>query len=500
MDFINIPFKKLIKKNPFTKEFRTIIIRGDLYGEMKKKVPITTLPVDIFSNTKNVEDLEITDCLTELDETIIKDLTKLNTLTLNKNNFTTLSETLFKNNVNLTKLEIRNSNEDEENKDKIMVTLPENIFKGLDQLVYLKLDRNRFTETLPVGLFKGLTKLKELDLGTNLLPSLPEGIFKGLINLEHLDIGDNKFTTLPAGIFQGLPKLKYLFIMNNKLTTLPAGIFDGLTAEIRPDSLKELVEEEEDDEALEGDENTCYSVIDLYDKNIDKFLTKDPGNFILVFNRKKECESLKNLRKQYFSAELNDYEGYYECKQSVMDSQKQTGFTQTAFRKGDYYPDVEYVKVGSANHYIVKPDWFYKGPVPEPRMFKLVSTGNKKPLLSKRIAKNYGTNVVSDVHCDPMDTFEICRLEPVLNKASTPKQTAQQTAQQSKSRPSKSRPSKSRPSKSKPSKSKSRRSRIYVLNRTRRHSTLRNTNSNDINVGGMRKPKQKKKTRKNYKR
>jgi hypothetical protein len=242
---------------------------------------------------------------------------------------------------------------------------------------------------------------------------LPEGIFQGMTNLESLDIGDNKFTTLPAGIFQGLTKLKYLFINNNKLTTLPAGIFDGLTAQIRPESLKELVEEEEeDDEALDGDTNTCYSVIDLYDKNIDKYLTKDPGNFILVFNEKKECESLKNLRKQYFSKELNDYEGYYECAQNVMNNQKQTGFTQTAFRKGDYYPDVEYVKVGSANHYIVKPDWFYDGPVPEPRMFHLASIGKKKPLLSKRIAKNYGTNVVSDVHCDPLDMFEIYELKP----------------------------------------------------------------------------------------
>lgn len=180
-------------------------------------------------------------------------------------------------------------------------------------------------------------------------------------------------------------------------------------------------EDAEDDEALEGDKNTCYAVTDLYDKNIDKYLAKNPGNFILVVGDNKECESLVNLQRQYYSKELRDMEGYYECSQSVIDRQIQQGFTETTFKSKDYITDVEYVKVGSYNQYIVKPDWFYAGPAPEPRVFKLVSTGDKKRLISKRIATHanriatqYGTNVVSDVHCDPKDTFEIFRLEPVF--------------------------------------------------------------------------------------
>jgi len=186
------------------------------------------------------------------------------------------------------------------------------------------------------------------------------------------------------------------------------------------------VEEDEDDEALPGDKNTCYAVTDLYDKNIDKYLAKNAGNFILVVGDNKECESLINLRRQYYSSEFNVMEGYYECSQSVIDWQNETWInergeiegrhTKLAFNPEDYITDVEYVKVGSSNHYIVKPDWFYAGPVPAPRVFKLVSTGERKRLLSKIIATNYGTNVVSDVHCDPLDTFEIFRLEPVFPK------------------------------------------------------------------------------------
>ena len=188
--------------------------------------------------------------------------------------------------------------------------------------------------------------------------------------------------------------------------------------------------EEEDDEALSDDKNTCYAVTDLYDKNIDKYLAKNPGNFILVVGDNKECESLENLKQQYYSQELRDMEGYYECSQIVIDWQNRAGHTKLAFNPEDYITDIEYVKVGSYNQYIVKPDWFYDGPAPDPRVFKLVSTGERKRLISKRIAKRYGTNVVSDVHCDPKDTFEIFRLEPVFPKK---KSTKRKTPMKSKS-------------------------------------------------------------------
>ena len=422
-------------------KLRTLIIEQDGNDKIK------TLPPTIFAGLTKLDSLELKSLwLANLPETIFQDLTDLTSLSIEYNDFKSLPATLFKNNKKLKKLVIRN--------DDTLTALPENIFQGLEQL-------------------------EELDLNGNRLKSLPERIFQGLPNLKILDLDRNDFTTLPAGIFDGL----------HLEEPIPADILSLVVKKASVKPVLNLEQEAEDDEALPGDKNTCYAVIDLYDKNIDNYLAKDPGNFILKVGKNKECESLENLKLQYFSAELNDYEGYYECSQTVMDSQKQTGRTQTAFREGDYYSELEYVKVGSYNNFIVKPDWFYDGPVPEPRIFQLVSTGNKKRLISKRIAKHYGTNVVSDVHCDPLDTFDIYELKPVFLKASTPKQTARQTARQSNSK-----------SNSK-SKSKSRRSRVYTLNRTRRYST-----ASDINVGGgmgkqNRKPRRNtRKKRKYYKR
>jgi hypothetical protein len=241
-------------------------------------------------------------------------------------------------------------------------------------------------------------------------------------------------------------------------------------------------EEAEDDEALEGDKNTCYAVTDLYDKNIDKYLAKNPGNFILVVGDNKECESLDNLKQQYYSDELRDVEGYYECSQSVIDWQNAAGHTKIAFNPEDYITDVEYVKVGSYNQYIIKPDWFYDGPAPEPRVFKLVSTGERKRLISKRIASLYGTNVVSDVHCDPKDTFEIFRLEAVIPKKTRRKSTKSgKTTLRLKGKPTKRKTSNTR------------KLRKVLHHRTKRHDIV-----SEINVGGGRKAKRRTKKRRKY--
>jgi uncharacterized protein YjbI with pentapeptide repeats len=252
-----------------------------------------------------------------------------------------------------------------------------------------------------------LTKFRNCDL--------TDADFQG----ADLRYADFQGANLTRTNFQGANLIGANFASSNWQAALNLSTNASAPVEVRQLILEE--EEAEDDEALAGDTNTCYAVTDLYDKNIDKYLAKDPGNFILQVGDNKECESLQNLKQQYYSEELRDMEGYYECSQSVIDRQIQQGFTETTFKPKDYITDVEYVKVGSYNQYIIKPDWFYDGPAPEPRVFKLVSTGDKKRLISKRIATHanriatqYGTNVVSDVHCDPKDTFEIFRLEAVF--------------------------------------------------------------------------------------
>jgi hypothetical protein len=79
----------------------------------------------------------------------------------------------------------------------------------------------------------------------------------------------------------------------------------------------------------------------------------------------------------------------------------------------DYIKKPEYIKIDSLNSFIVKPDWLYNGIPPEPRIFKKVSTGTRKYLVSRYIATNPNANAISGIHCDKMDNFEIFNLVPL---------------------------------------------------------------------------------------
>ena len=189
---------------------------------------------------------------------------------------------------------------------------------------------------------------------------------------------------------------------------------------------KKAAEVQKASDEVKPGKNTCFSDSDQYDKNIKKYLAEDKDNFILYLNaNNKKCESLEGLKSQHRLPNSEEYEGYYECNQSIIDTQNRLGFTRTFFSKEDYNTDVEYVKMGY-NQHIVKPDWFYAGPVPEPRIFELVATGVEKRMISKRIALNPGANVVSDVHCDPRDTYEIYVLKPVIFKETARKKSTKQ--------------------------------------------------------------------------
>jgi uncharacterized protein YjbI with pentapeptide repeats len=169
------------------------------------------------------------------------------------------------------------------------------------------------------------------------------------------------------------------------------------------------------DDAVEGDKNICLDYIQFEDKNILKYLKKNPFNIIIKkINGEFECESLTSLRQQYKNEPSGKYKyyGYYECSEQLMENVKKNGYTPLGFGISDYDSTKEYVKIGSAQSYIEKPEWMYGGPPPEPRIFELVSTGNKKYLVEKSLTKP-GADVVSGVHCDLKDSFEIYKLVPI---------------------------------------------------------------------------------------
>jgi len=116
----------------------------------------------------------------------------------------------------------------------------------------------------------------------------------------------------------------------------------------------------------------------------------------------------------YKNSVTGRYDTFYECSRELMERVKQTHQTPLAFGPDDFYTDREYVKVGSTRFFIEKPDWIFDGIPPEPRIFKLEKIG-KKFLVEKRIAEGQGLeDVVSSVHCDLKDEFDIHRLVPVI--------------------------------------------------------------------------------------
>ena len=176
-----------------------------------------------------------------------------------------------------------------------------------------------------------------------------------------------------------------------------------------------------EDEAVEGEKDVCFDYIFNEDKKIVKYLQKNPLNIVIKkTNGEFECESLNSLRKQYKNERSGTYKyyGYYECSKELMDKVKETGTTPMAFGPTDYDATKEYVKIGSALSYIEKPDWMYAGPPAEPRIFELVSTGEKKYLVEKSLTKR-GANVVSGIHCDLNDYFEIFKLVPIQLEGTT---------------------------------------------------------------------------------
>ncbi len=93
-------------------------------------------------------------------------------------------------------------------------TLPQEIFKGLDQLTQIRLNNNKLC-TIPAGAFKDCEALKRLYLENNEINEIPQGTFDGLNKLTEIWLNDNKLCTIPAGAFNSCKAL-IIFIIKFK--------------------------------------------------------------------------------------------------------------------------------------------------------------------------------------------------------------------------------------------------------------------------------------------
>lgn len=119
--------------------------------------------------------------------------------------------------------------------DNDLLEVPEDFFRhpSRSKSDHVHFDDNTFT-TLPETLFKVLNNLKNVSICNDRLTILPEGLFQGLPNLILIKFELNNLTTIPRKLFDDQTNLLYLTIKHNHLNNLEEGVFEHTYA------LKEL--------------------------------------------------------------------------------------------------------------------------------------------------------------------------------------------------------------------------------------------------------------------
>ena len=173
-----------------------------------------------FAGIPNLQKLSISG--NDLEVSMFKGLRNLTYLDMSRNRLINVNSTPFVELENLEELYLSFCG---------LTNLRGTMFTGLSNLLELNLRRNELKH-LSSRVFVRLTKLKVLDVSENILEHLPSGVFVTLTKLKVLDLNDNRLEHLPSGVFVGLPKLKVLDLSGNQLyygTSLPSDIFQPLS-------------------------------------------------------------------------------------------------------------------------------------------------------------------------------------------------------------------------------------------------------------------------------
>ena len=138
-------------------------------------------------------------------------LRTLSNLTLIMDNVTSIPENLF-------------SHSDLENLESLdfytnLTTLPDNVFKGLPNVDFIKLGKN--LHSLPNETFRYQTKLLELMLSDNKLQNISRELLQFNTNLKSLHLQNNRIEALAPDILKPLSELIRLHLDGNCFTALP---------------------------------------------------------------------------------------------------------------------------------------------------------------------------------------------------------------------------------------------------------------------------------------
>ena len=146
----------------------------------------------------------------ELPEDLFKNAVNIERINLGGNGVTKLPENLFANNKKLKTVNLSSNN---------LGNIPENLFANNSELDSVEFSQS-WLSTLPANVFANNKKLKTVSLSNNKIVSLPNDLFKNNTGLTFLSVTDNELTKLPDSI-ANLSSLTQLYAANNKLTSLP---------------------------------------------------------------------------------------------------------------------------------------------------------------------------------------------------------------------------------------------------------------------------------------
>lgn len=107
-----------------------------------------------------------------------------------------------------------------------ITTLPETLFKNCKHLKLFNIHSNSL-ETFPAGLFKDCKMLEKISMGHNQLIEIFEGSLDDCTDLRELHVGSNQLKTIPAQLLRYCTCLEQLHMKENKLTEIPADLIAG---------------------------------------------------------------------------------------------------------------------------------------------------------------------------------------------------------------------------------------------------------------------------------
>jgi hypothetical protein len=148
----------------------------------------------------------------------------------------------------------------------------------------------------------------------------------------------------------------------------------------------------------------CWEVAQSKDISIKRHLKKR-DNFVLCTSEEVgdyQCQSMKNIRKLGRNGlPWRAPKDYYKMFYAIVSNE------------GDVNKEQAYIQVMNDRRVIKKPSWIYNGHPEGTKVFKLVDTGEKKPLIANNTVDGYN----QESYKDPVSIYQ---LEEIAKPASVP--------------------------------------------------------------------------------